>query len=175
MIQQQQAVLSERSTPEVMSRWQPLQESSPSMYTAVASFPEPNLSAADRAAAAACSTSLGSTSSFKKPAQPLAPKLPLGGPGGGGWERPGRYGGAESVPASFGWGNGSTNGAGGGFDEAPSFARPAADSPLQNGGQHLGVSRGISETSQASVYSEPDKPSDYVEIMAMLERVRRGL
>jgi hypothetical protein len=173
MIRQQQALPSEQSTPEVMSRWQPLREqSTPSMYTAKATFPEPNLSAADRAAAAACSASHSSAvSPFKRGAQPLTKASH--GPQGRGSDQEdelGLHGDVGAVPPSFGWDNGSRNEPVG--DEGPRFARPVPGSLLQNGGGGLRASGGMSEASPASVGSEPAKPSDYLDILAMLERVR---
>lgn len=104
----QQVATSERSSPEVISRLRPQPPGAPSPQPA-ASFPEPDLSAADRAAAAAASAS----PSFASGGDPGRPQESAGfpGPPGDAWgtafSAPPRSNGAGSPAGGDVWRTGT--------------------------------------------------------------------
>ena len=169
---------SERSPPEVMSRYRANASPSQQFHTVRAAFPEPTLSAADRAAAAASHSrsvsphnsggESGYAASYLGPPPP--PRHAMATP--------------PAQPAM-----GHANGAAGGTaysvngraaDAATPYASPSggsAGATPDAGWGAVGAMRGrqsvMSEGSHASSVSEPAKPADYMSLLSMVQRVRR--
>jgi hypothetical protein len=194
-------VTTERSSPEVMSRFRHNEHAPPSpCQPARAVFPEPTPSAADRAAAAAAASSVsrGSSHSPHSASQQLPEPSAYLGPA-----PPPRAaaaaGGASGQPVPLTPTGPASNGMSWGFPTQPGAARVApqraAATPTNGdasaagllspaGSQRDGAAHGASvkrppgslggasEGSQYSMQSEPPKSADYMSVISMLERVR---
>jgi hypothetical protein len=182
-------VASERSSPEVMSRLRPRPEGSGSpFFSAKATFPEPNFSAADRAAAAgpvfaSVHGSQHTKHSREMPGLPGAKSSSLGAAD----LRVSHTTSAGGMPGHA-WDSGAAGGIASQQAVAAS-ARALGDMPLNGSrGGELGLRNpraeataagfpgrpgsAVSETSRSSMQSEPAKPTDYMSVLSMLERVR---